>query len=71
MGSISRNVASKDLRGGLADILGNVAYRSERVGVTRNGRLVAVIVSVDDFETLEELEAARDAEDLNTGEPLR
>ena len=61
MNTISRNVPSKDLRDNLADVLGGVAYGSERVGVTRHGKLTAVVISVDDLELLEELEAARDA----------
>ena len=61
MNTISRSVPSKDLRDSLADVLGGVAYGSERVGVTRHGKLTAVVISVDDLELLEELEAARDA----------
>ncbi|MGO4490219.1 type II toxin-antitoxin system prevent-host-death family antitoxin [Microbacterium sp. 2RAF4] len=61
MNTISRNVPSKDLRDSLADVLGGVAYGSERVGVTRHGKLTAVVISVADLELLEELEAARDA----------
>lgn len=61
MNSLSRSVASKDLRDGLSDVLGGVAYGAERIGVTRHGKLTAVVISVDDFELLEEFEAARDA----------
>lgn len=61
MNTITRTVPSKDLRDSLADVLGGVAYGSERVGVTRHGKLTAVVISVDDLELLEELEAARDA----------
>ncbi|PQZ55412.1 MULTISPECIES: type II toxin-antitoxin system prevent-host-death family antitoxin [unclassified Microbacterium] len=61
MNTISRSVPSKDLRDSLADVLGGVAYGSERVGVTRHGKLTAVMISVGDLELLEELEAARDA----------
>ncbi|QQM68267.1 type II toxin-antitoxin system prevent-host-death family antitoxin [Actinomyces weissii] len=32
----------------------------ERIGVTRNGRLTAVVVSVADLEALEELKMAQD-----------
>lgn len=60
MNTITRSVPSKDLRDSLADVLGGVAYGSERVGVTRHGKLTAVVISVDDLELLEELEAARD-----------
>ncbi|MCM3778517.1 type II toxin-antitoxin system prevent-host-death family antitoxin [Microbacterium hydrocarbonoxydans] len=61
MNTISRSVPSKDLRDSLADVLGSVTYGSERVGVTRHGKLTAVVISVADLELLEELEAARDA----------
>lgn len=61
MNSISRSIPSKDLRDHLADVLGGVAYGSERVGVTRHGKLTAVVISVDDLALLEQLEAARDA----------
>ncbi len=64
MNTISRSVPSKDLRDSLADVLGGVAYGSERVGVTRHGKLTAVVISVADLELLEELEAARDAADF-------
>ena len=60
MNTISRSVPSRDLRDKLADILGGVTYGSERVGVTRHGKLTAVVISVEDLELLEELEAARD-----------
>ncbi|AZS39109.1 MULTISPECIES: type II toxin-antitoxin system prevent-host-death family antitoxin [Microbacterium] len=66
MNTISRNVPSKDLRDSLADVLGGVAYGSERVGVTRHGKLTAVVISVADLELLEELEAARDAAEFAT-----
>lgn len=61
MTTLTRSIPSKDLRDSLADVLGGVAYGSERVGVTRHGKLTAVVISVDDLELLEELEAARDA----------
>lgn len=58
---LSRSISSKDLRDGLSDVLSGVAYGSERIGVTRHGKLTAVVISVADLELLEELEAARDA----------
>lgn len=61
MDTISRSFPAKDFRDRLADVLGGVAYGSERVGITRHGKLAAVMISVDDLELLEELEAARDA----------
>ena len=34
--------------------------RGERIGVTRNGKLAAVVVGVADFEALEDFEMAQD-----------
>ncbi|WP_337001009.1 MULTISPECIES: type II toxin-antitoxin system prevent-host-death family antitoxin [unclassified Microbacterium] len=70
MNTISRSVPSKDLRDSLADVLGGVAYGSERVGVTRHGKLTAVMISVDDLELLEELEAARDAAEFTAAKAV-
>lgn len=64
MDTLSRSISSKDLRDGLADVLGGVAYRSERVGVTRHGKLTAVMISAEELELLEELEAKRDLEEF-------
>lgn len=35
-------------------------YAGERIGVTRNGKLAAVVIGVADLETLEEFEMAQD-----------
>lgn len=35
-------------------------YAGERIGVTRNGKLAAVLVSVEDLEALEAFEEAQD-----------
>lgn len=54
MNSVSREVSVRELRTDLKDVLGSVAYGGRRIGVTRNGTLTAVIVSVQDLETLEQ-----------------
>ena len=64
MDTLSRSISSKDLRDGLADVLGGVAYRSERVGVTRHGKLTAVMISAEELELFEELELKRDLEEF-------
>jgi len=51
---------TRELRAGLSEALGRTMYRGERIGVTRNGRLAAVLISPEDLELLEELEMARD-----------
>lgn len=60
MSTITRNVSARDLRDGLSEVVGRVNFGHERVGVTRHGKLAAVVISVEDLELLEELEASRD-----------
>lgn len=60
MDTAEGEVTTRELRSQLADVLGRVAYGGERIGVTRNGRLTAVVVSVADFESLEAFEMAQD-----------
>lgn len=43
----------------LSDVLGRAMYAGERIGVTRNGRLTAVVAGVADLEALEEFEMPR------------
>jgi prevent-host-death family protein len=59
--TMSSEVTTRELRNHLSDVLGRAMYGGERIGVTRNGKLAAVVVSVEDFEALEELEMAQDA----------
>ena len=61
MNTISRSVQAGELRDHISEVLGSVSYGSERIGVTKHGRLTAVVIGVEDLELLEELEAARDA----------
>lgn len=60
MDTISGEVTTRELRSQLADVLGRAMYGGERIGVTRNGKLAAVLVGVADLEALEELEMAQD-----------
>ena len=53
-------VSTRELRSQLSDVLGRTMYAGERIGVTRNGKLAAVMISVADFEALEDLEMAQD-----------
>ena len=41
-------------------VLGRAMYAGERIGVTRNGKLAAVVIGVEDLEALEEFEMAQD-----------
>lgn len=60
MDTVTGEVSARELRAQLSDVLGRAMYAGERIGVTRNGKLAAVIVSVADVETLEEFEMAQD-----------
>lgn len=60
MDSISREVSTRQLRSELSDVLGRAMYAGERIGVTRNGKLTAVVVGVADLEALEEFEMSQD-----------
>ena len=55
MDTLSSEVTTRELRSHLSDVLGRTMYGRERIGVTRNGKLAAVLVSVEDLETLEAL----------------
>ena len=60
MDTLSESVSTRALRDELADVVGRVSYGHERIGVTRNGKLAAVVIGVEDLELLEQLENARD-----------
>jgi prevent-host-death family protein len=64
MNSLSRSVTTRALREELADVVGRAGYGHERVGITRHGKLAAVVIGPEDLELLEQLEDARDAADL-------
>lgn len=60
MNTEHREVTTRELRSHLSDVLGRAMYAGERVGVTRNGKLAAYVVSVEDLEALEEFEMQQD-----------
>ena len=60
MAKVSNEVSTRELRNQLSNVLGRAMYAGERIGVTRNGKLAAVVVSVADFEALEAFEMAQD-----------
>ncbi len=49
-----------DVRKNLSDTLNTVQYNHERVILQRRGKPVAVIVPIEDYATLEELEDRHD-----------
>ena len=60
MAKVSNEVSTRELRNQLSNVLGRAMYAGERIGVTRNGKLAAVVVSVADFEALEAFEMAQE-----------
>jgi len=60
METVASEVTTRELRSHLSDVLGRTMYAGERIGVTRNGKLAAVLVSVEDVEALEAFEDAQD-----------
>lgn len=60
METVTSEISTRELRSHLSDVLGRAMYAGERIGVTRNGRLAAVVVGVADLEALEEFEMVQD-----------
>jgi prevent-host-death family protein len=60
METVTTEVSTRELRGQLADVLGRAMYAGERIGVTRNGKLAAVVIGVADLAALEAFEMAED-----------
>ena len=54
-----------ELRENLSDYLSRAQYSGERVTVTRSGKPVAVLISLDDFEVLRALEDRLDNEEAD------
>jgi prevent-host-death family protein len=57
-------MTAKEARRSFADLLARAAYGKERVVLTRNGKPIAVLVSMEDAEILEALETRADLEDV-------
>lgn len=51
---MAKSVPVRELRGNLSKLLSDVADRRDHVLVTRNGRPAAVLVPIDEYESLEE-----------------
>lgn len=60
MDTVTREVTTRELRNQLSEVLGRAMYAGERIGVTRNGKLAAVVVSVEDLEAPEASEMSQD-----------
>jgi prevent-host-death family protein len=60
MDTITSSVTIRSLRGDLADVVNRAGYGHERVQITKNGKLAAVLIGPEDLELLEQLEMHRD-----------
>jgi prevent-host-death family protein len=60
MNSISASVSTRELRADLASVMGRAGFGHERIAVTRNGKVAAVMIGTDDLELLERLENMAD-----------
>ena len=60
MDTLDAEISTRELRAQLSDVLGRAMYAGERIGITRNGRLTAVLVGAADLEALEAFEMAQD-----------
>jgi prevent-host-death family protein len=52
-----------DARSHLTEIANHVAYKGERIMVTRKGRKIFAIISIEDLEALEAIEDCIDLDD--------
>lgn len=57
------NIPTVKARDQLADIINRVAYGKERIALTRRGKAVVAIVSIEDVELLEQIETRLDLEE--------
>lgn len=63
---MAKHVPFTDARGRLSELLDDVERRHEHLVITRNGRPAAVMVSVEEWEAVEEtLEVLQDAATLD------
>lgn len=57
------SVTAKQLKDSPAEVLGRVQYGHERVAITRHGKEVAAVVSIEDARLLDRLEDVLDIHD--------
>lgn len=60
---MTTKVTTADARKNLADIVNSVAYGKDKVVLTRRGKDVAALVSMDDLILLQEFEDQQDISD--------
>jgi prevent-host-death family protein len=59
------DMTTAEARKNLADVLNRVAYTRERVVVTRHGREIAAIVSMEDLTLIERLKGLLDQKEVS------
>jgi len=47
MNTLATTLSTRELRANLSDVLGRASYGGERIGVTKNGRLTAIVIEED------------------------
>lgn len=57
---MATNIPFSDARSDLTQIVNHVAFAHERFVLTRNGKEIAAIISIEDLNLLEELEDSMD-----------
>ena len=65
--SVYKQISTASLRDALSETLGRVHHRNERVVVTRSGKPIAAIVSI---EALQVLQASEDQADIETADQV-
>jgi prevent-host-death family protein len=55
MGVFMETISSKDIRDNLSNILNKVAYKGQKYTLTRSGKDMAVIISMEDWQRIEKL----------------
>jgi prevent-host-death family protein len=65
MGVVMETISSKEARDNLSEILNQVAFKRERYILTRSGKNMAVILSMEEWELVEKiLQKLEDEEDI-------
>jgi antitoxin Phd len=60
---MATTISTAEARKNFADIVNKVAYGNEPIVLTRRGRGIAALVSIDELELLQQLEDRIDIED--------
>lgn len=71
MGFSMEEISSKDARDNLSDILNYVAFQGKHYTLTRNGKGMAVLVSLEEWKAVEHLlQKLEDEEDIRDAEAV-